>query len=287
MAADDSPAIPGTQTLTNGLSVLRAVAGGARSLKDVRDRVPLPRSTIHRLVSALRVEGFLRDSDEGLTLGPALISLGFAAVAANPLVEIARSVLADLSDITLDTVHLAIEEDDAVLYLAKTPGRRGAEMRSQVGHRMPLTRTGIGKSLLLDSPRRWREQYEAETPVGEAGSVAGADVERFLAAMSSYRELGITLDLEENEPGVRCVAAPVFGPQNTIVAAISVSATTPYMPQERMRELIPVVAAHAHRISTGLGFTGTNEAEQAAPSAERFAELFRIRTSTDHPSSER
>lgn len=277
MVADSGPAITGTQTLVNGLTVLRAVAAGARTLKDLRDQIPLPRSTIHRLVSALRVEGFLRDSETGLSLGPALISLGFAAVAENPLVDVARPILEDLSDVALDTVHLATEEDGSVLYLAKIPGRRGAEMRSQVGHRMPMTRTGIGKSLLLDSPQRWRDQYQQETPVSEDDCVATADVDWFLAAMSAYQDFGVTLDLEENEPGIRCVAAPVHGPQRTVVAAISVSATTPYMTPDRMQQLVPVVLAHAQRLSIGLGCTGTDAgADEVRITTERFARLLRI-----------
>ncbi len=48
--------------------------------------------------------------------------------------------LDELSALTGDTIHLAIREYDDVLYLHKNPGRNGPEMRSRVGHRMPLAR---------------------------------------------------------------------------------------------------------------------------------------------------
>lgn len=74
--------------------------------------------------------------------------------------------------------------------------------------------------------------------------------------MAGYAERDVSFDLEENEPGIRCVAAPVRDATSTIVGAISVSATTPYMPEQRMRGLIPVVRAAAGRISAGLGHAG-------------------------------
>ncbi|MEU7632351.1 IclR family transcriptional regulator C-terminal domain-containing protein [Nocardia sp. NPDC049220] len=49
------------------------------------------------------------------------------------------------------------------------------------------------------------------------------------------------MDVDDNELGIHCVAAPVRDAARAIVGAISVSATTPYMPPECMRGLIPVV----------------------------------------------
>src|SRR5690625_5051304 len=178
----DDRTVAGTQTLVNGINVLRAVASGSRSLATIHEVVDLPRSTVHRLITSLRRQGFLRDSDVGLTLGPDLITLGFAAVAANPLLEVSRSTLKTLSNLVLDTVLLAVEDNGSVLYMAKISGQRGAEMRSQVGQRMPMTRTGIGKALLLDAPQRWREMYKSETPIVESAR-SKVGVEKFLQEM--------------------------------------------------------------------------------------------------------
>lgn len=98
-------------------------------------------------------------------LGPELIELGFQAREELPLVTLAVPYLDELSALTGDTIHLAIREDDDVLYLHKNPGRNGPEMRSRVGHRMPLARTGIGKALLLDdSVEEWQRLYEVSQP---------------------------------------------------------------------------------------------------------------------------
>lgn len=244
---------PGTQTLARGLAVIRAVADGAQGLREIVEATGLGRSSTHRLAQLLVSQDFLRHDNRGYTLGPALIELGFKALHGNPLPLVARPVLEELSATVLDTVHLAVEDGGSVLYLDKLPGSRGAEMRSRIGYRMPLTRAGVGKALLLDAADRWAEQYaadEAQVPAAPRHD----EVDTFLTRMREYAKTGAAMDLEDNEPGIRCVAAPIRDATRTIVGAISVSATTPYMPDERMRGLIPVVRRAAGRISASLGY---------------------------------
>jgi DNA-binding IclR family transcriptional regulator len=257
-ARDEITAAPaGTQTLARGIAVVNAVARGRTRLRDIAEETGVGRSTTHRLLQLLLATGYLRQLDDGAyALGPALIELGYQALQENPVTGVAGPVLRALAERVHDTVHLAIEDRGQVLYLDKIPGTRGAVMRSQVGHRMPLTRTGIGKALLLDSPGRWGEQFLAERPAG-AGHGLDHDVltvEAFVQVMEVSADRGVTFDLEENEPGILCVAAPVRDTSGSIVAAVSVTATRPYMPPERLETLAPVVQEAAARISATLGW---------------------------------
>ncbi|MDV3124092.1 IclR family transcriptional regulator [Mycobacterium sp. 21AC1] len=245
---------PGTQTLARGLAVIRIVADGARDLRTLVERSGLGRSTTHRLVQLLVREEFLRHVDGGYTLGPALIELGFKALHGNPLPVVARPILEELSEQVHDTVHLGVIDGDSVLYLEKLPGSRGAEMRSRVGHRMPLTRTGVGMAMLLDSPERWESLYTADTGRVEVPVTGRRTDVDFCTRMHTYAKMGAAMDLEDNEPGIRCVAAPVRDASKAIVGAISVSATRPYMPAARMRGLVPVVRRAANRISSAMGY---------------------------------
>jgi len=258
--AQTPTAPPGTQTLARGIAVVNAVARGHSRLRDIAEVTGVGRSTTHRLLQLLLTTGYLRQLDDGAyALGPALIELGYQALQENPVTGVAAPVLRALAERVHDTVHLAIEDRGQVLYLDKIPGVRGAVMRSQIGHRMPLTRTGIGKALLLDSPGRWSEQFVAEKP---AGADQGLDrdvltADAFVQVMRVAAERGVAFDLEENEPGILCVAAPVWDTSGSIVAAISVTATRPYMPPERLETLAPIVHDAAARIGAGLGWRPT------------------------------
>lgn len=254
---DAAPA--GTQTLLRGLGVVQAVAQGARDLKEIARRIGTTRSTTHRLVSCLVEERYLRVLPQvGYLLGPRLIELGFQAREEVPLAMLARPYLDELSQLTGDTVHLAVRDGDEVLYLHKNPGRNGPEMRSRVGHRMPLARTGIGKALLLDSPEsEWQRLYLASLPQSAPNplwpSHREQSWEQVRERMLEYVEGGYAFDLEDNEPSIRCVAAPVRDASKHIVAGISIASTVPYMPLEKMAELVPLIKQMAAKLSAELG----------------------------------
>ncbi|MFJ3483735.1 IclR family transcriptional regulator [Pseudomonas sp. NPDC090202] len=249
----------GTQTLLRGLGVVQAVASGARDLKEIARLIGTTRSTTHRLASCLVEERYLRVLPQvGYLLGPKLIELGFQAREEVPLTMLARPYLDELSALTGDTVHLAVRDGDDVLYLHKNPGRNGPEMRSRVGHRMPLARTGIGKALLLDSPEsEWRRLYDISVPEVTRTHLWPAHQEQtweqVRTRMLEYVQGGYAFDLEDNEPSIRCVAAPIRDAGKHIVAGISIASTVPYMPLEKMAELVPVIKETAARLSAELG----------------------------------
>lgn len=248
----------GTQTLLRGLAILEAAAAGVRDLRSFGAALGTTRSTTHRLVSSLVQARYLRQVQGGYLLGPKLIELGTIALEQMPLTAVARPHLQALADYSLDTIHLGVRDGDDVLYIDKIPGQRGLEMRSRVGHRMPLASTGIGKALMLDlAPDVWRKLHEASRR-----ALAGVsfkpdhrpDLDTFLERMTGYAAGGYTFDLEENEASIRCVAAPVRDASGAIVAALSVASTIPYMSLERMDELVPIVQREARAISEELGW---------------------------------
>jgi len=245
---------PGTLTLARGLDILRAVGRGATNLNEVAEAAGIGKSAAQRMVKLLVQRGFLRSTHgTDFSLGPALIELGFHALYQSPVPVIAKPILEELARKYQDTVHLAVEDESQVLYVDKVPGTRGAQMRSRVGQRMPLSRTGIGKALLLDTPDRWESTFDSESPIEQATHQTKTS---FLNRMKSYAAEGIALDLEDNEPGIRCVAAPIRDGSGQIIAAISMSATNPYMPDERMAALKSVMGSTAAQISRKLGYSG-------------------------------
>jgi DNA-binding IclR family transcriptional regulator len=247
------PKVQGSQTLTRGLDMLDKVIDGPVKLADLSERMGLTRSTAHRLANALIDRGFLTHLPrDGYQLGPKLLQLGFLAQSQADVVRIARARIEDLAARTEDTVHLGRLDADLALYLDKIPGRRRIEISSRVGDRQPLTSTGLGKALLIDSSEaEWERLFEAD----QAHGAPKADRELWFERMRAYAQAGHAFDLEENEDLIRCVAAPVRDASGNIVAAISVSSAAQYMDDARMAELSEEVRATAGRISTDLGWS--------------------------------
>jgi DNA-binding IclR family transcriptional regulator len=244
----------GTQTLFRGLAVVEAVAAGVPDLPALSRALGLSRSTTQRLASALVKAGYLRSDGGGYTLGAKLIELGFTAREQVPLAKVARPHLEALSVRTQDTVHLCVPEGAEVLYLDKIPGQRGLEMRSRIGHRMPMALTGVGKALMLDMTEpQWQTLYSTGLAhASNRGTPRSWDDYR--GEMQKYVTQSVALDLAENEVGIHCVAAPIRDAGRSIIAAISVTSAAQYMPEERMRSLAPEVIAVATAISGTLGW---------------------------------
>ena len=264
----DAPALEersgpqGSQTLLRGLDMLDQVIDGPVALAELSARMGLTRSTTHRLANALIDRGFLTfQPREGYQLGPKLLHLGFLAQAQVDLVHTARGHIEALAASTEDTVHLGRLDHERALYLDKIPGRRRVEISSRVGDRHPLTSTGLGKALLLDTPAgQWRRLFETDH---EAGGMP-IDYDVWADRMKGYVESGCAFDLEENEDQIRCVAAPIRDASDKIVAAISVSSAAQYMDDGRMRALREEVLATARAISADLGWQeGTTGAVRA------------------------
>ncbi|WP_408836171.1 IclR family transcriptional regulator [Acidisphaera sp. L21] len=261
----------GTQTLLRGMAVIDAVAEGALTLAAIGVAIGCTRSTTHRLATALIQAGYLRLATSGsggmsYRLGPKLVELGFLARETMPVVQAARPHLDRLAALTQDTVHLGISEGSEVLYLDKIPGQRGLEMRSRIGRRMPMASTGVGKALMLDmTEARWRGLYDVALVHPATPNVAMPGWDEYRVAMQRFAAQGAALDMEENEIGIRCVAAPVRDAGAEIVAAISVASATPYMPEDRMDALVPKIIDAAQSISRDLGWTPRRMRAQEIP----------------------
>jgi DNA-binding IclR family transcriptional regulator len=181
--------VTGVGVLDKAVAVLRAVADGPVTLAELQASAQLPRATAHRLATALEAHGLLRrDGDGRFDLGSELAALGRLASERYPLVEAARPVLAELRAATGESVQLFVRE---------------GEQRRCV--------------LSLQSPHglRWIVPEGALLPV-EVGSAGRA-------LLGERGRQGWVESVEEREPGVASVSAPVLDGRGEIVAAVSVS----------------------------------------------------------------
>ncbi|NYT66280.1 IclR family transcriptional regulator [Alcaligenaceae bacterium] len=240
-----------SQTLLRGLDIIEAVATGVVDIADIAQKTGMTYSTAHRILSVLQQRHYIkRDPNNGYLLGRKVLELGYRAYSQLDLTRLARPILVKLAEETLDTVHLGYVELDTVIYLDKVSSQRAVEVSSRIGASKPLISTGIGKALLLDSSEdEWRKVYDQ-----------GAHLLRepltwlqWRQAMCAYAQADYAYDVGEDEPTIRCVAAPVRDSSNCIVAAISVSSTQEHMGEKRMQALVPVVQAAARQISIELG----------------------------------
>lgn len=235
--------------LERGLYILQSFrpTGQPQTLSAIARRTDLPKSTAHRIVNLLAAQGFLEHTAEGWVLGRAVFELGELVPIKRRLRETALPFMEDLYEATHETVHLAVRDGLDVLYVEKIRGHSGVDLPSRVGGRLPLSSTGVGKTILAFSPTSLTDEVAAR-PLRRLTEHSVFDMTTLRSELAAIRVAGVGYDHEEAALGVSCVAAPVLA-RGEPVAALSVS-----IPADRLgaARLAPAVRTAALALSRTL-----------------------------------
>ncbi|MBB5916124.1 DNA-binding IclR family transcriptional regulator [Nocardia transvalensis] len=205
--------------------VLDAFPGGtALSLAEVAARTGLPRSTTHRVLTGLVELGWLARTGSKFELGLALFELGERVGLKYRLRTAALPFMQDLYAVTGETVHLAVRDGHDAVYVEKIHGHAALPLPSQIGGRLPLTCTAVGKALLGPAERDVRA-HVLDTPLRSYTRNSLTDPARLARELDAVRRTGIAIEREESSLGTCCVASPVLLAGHPI-AALSVSVPT-------------------------------------------------------------
>lgn len=227
------------------------------SLSEISTKLNIPKSSAHGLIATLLNRGYLREGrhDRTYRLGARLFELGSEYVAGTDLITDGQVIVSETARACDETVHLAILEGDEVLYVAKEESTNTIRMVSAVGKRFPAYGTGVGKMLLSAlSPAALNQLYPPEESLEPITPRTITDPTAFRQELTETRQRGYATDFEESTPGLCCVAAPIYGGDGSIVAAISVSVPTVRFTAERQAELRMLIQRSANRLSRILGY---------------------------------
>jgi DNA-binding IclR family transcriptional regulator len=196
--------------------------------------------------------GALERGDRGLRLGFRLFLLGERVPRHRVLRELALPYLEDLHEAARANVHLSILDGPEILFLAKVAGHRVAPARAKVGGRLPAYCTAAGKVLLAFGPPEAVDEVlaaglPARTPHTTVQPTA------FTRELGTVADRGYAVNREETELGLVAVAAPVFCPQKSVIAAVSVTGSAHHFSPER---LAPAVRATTLSLSRALSRCG-------------------------------
>ena len=241
----------GVQSVHRALDVLEAVAGagGRLTIGEIAAAVDVPLPTAHRLLRTLVERGYMRQMDDRrYALGFRLLPLGAAT---RSMVGVgAERVLGQLVEELGETANLAMLDGDRVAYVAQVPGRHAMRMFTEVGRRVDLHCTAVGKALLATFPEGHVAAVldRIELPRHTANTLHTP--EQVQAAVQLARERGYALDEGEQEVGVRCVAVAVpSSGQSTEHLALSVSGPATRMSDEAIAHAVPLLHRAARRLA--------------------------------------
>lgn len=212
-------------------------------------------ATVYRILVTLEGRGLVEfDADEQVWhIGPRAFVIGARFLRRTSLVERARPILRTLMEATGETSNLGVDRGGMVLFLSQVETHENIRAFFPPGTLSSMHASGIGKTLLaqMDEDRflRWLLDHPPERFTEHTLT----DPEGLRTEMTKIRDRGYSIDEQEKNLGMRCVAAPVFDVNREAVAGISISGPISRMAADSIPDLAQIVISAARDLTSAIG----------------------------------
>jgi IclR family acetate operon transcriptional repressor len=227
------------------------------SVGDLHDRLGIPKSTLVRLLQCMAAEGFVEHNAETskYRLGIKLFELGslYEKTRVMNVGALSWPYMQELVEEFELSSNLAIRAGREIVYV-RVAEPRGRQMRMaySVGDRFGLHHTALGKAMMAFMPEEDREALVASLELKALTPKTICTVEGLHDEFTEIRDCGYAVDDEESLPGLRCVAAPIWGADG-VMAALSLSGSTLEVSGETVETIADAVKETTRAISVRLG----------------------------------
>jgi IclR family transcriptional regulator, acetate operon repressor len=220
------------------------------ALTDLASATGIPKSTASRLLSALERRGLIeQDGERGrLRPGPAILRVAERGMLERNVVELARPSLDALAQASGETINLAVPARAGVEHVAQVDSRHFLGTGQWLGRSVDYHCTAVGKVFLAFG----RARLDGLVLRRHAPATI-TDPLRLQSELDRVRRTGIATAIDELEPGLAAMAAPVRGAGGDVVAALSITGPTLRMTPPRIRELQDTLIEEALDLSRRLG----------------------------------
>ena len=251
----------GTTAIDRGAQLLVRVLESEQpvALTELASASGIPKSTASRLVSALERQGLIeQDGERGrLRPGPAILRVAERSMLQRSVVDLAHPSLDALAQASGETINLAVPTRHGVEHVAQVDSRHFLGTGQWLGRQVDYHTTAVGKVFMA-----FGRATLAVPEAGEDGAAPLAPPLRLRSELATVRREDFATAVDELEPGLAAIAAPIRGAGGKVVAALSISGPTMRMTPERITELKPILIEEARSLSRRLG--NPDQGEHAA-----------------------
>lgn len=246
------------EALGRGLQILEAFSeqSPGLSLTEITSTVGLDKSMVFRSVYTLEKLGYLERDPETKRYQPGLkvLRLGFAVLNNLEMTQIAQPYLKALSAECGETTNMTIRDGKEIVYVVRNKTQQIISVNLQLGSRLPVYCTSMGKAQLIDLSRDELRDLLGEGPYPVMGPNTITTLDALVTELDKVHQQGYAINDEEMAVGLRSVAAPVRGATRQLVAAINISVPSARVSRQELEMVLaPMVVDTARRISLALG----------------------------------
>lgn len=250
--------VPMVQSVDRAVAAMEILArDGWVGVTEISRELDIHKSTVFRLLATLERRGVVEQHAETqkYRLGFAVLRFANSVRSSLDLVRAARPTCDRLSRQTDETVNLAVLEERDVVYIHQVNLSSNRVSADWLGSHTPVHCSATGKVLLAHLPDAVVEGF-LRAPLQRYTASTITDPDRLRSELQAVRHAGYAAVTEELEEGLNAVAAPIRGPDDTVVACVSISGPSYRLEVERMPEVAIAAIAAAAEISRRLGFLG-------------------------------
>lgn len=244
------------QSVDRAVSVLEILARrGEAGVTEIAGELGVHKSTAFRLLGVLENRGLAAQArgHGKYHLGAGVLRLAGAAALRLDISQEGVPVCRELADELGETVNTAVPDEDAAVNIMQARGTASVTAQNWLGRRTPLHATSSGKVFLAHMSPALREGHLAR-PLHRFTERTITDASVLRGELEQVTEQGYATTLEELEPGLAAVAAPVRSHDGTVMAAISVSGPVYRLTADRLPRLGSRTAEAAAELSRRMGY---------------------------------
>jgi DNA-binding IclR family transcriptional regulator len=259
MSATNASSGSGPNAIHKAFEILRAFTSEKDEwgVRELTAALGLPRSTVHRMLSALEREGVVeQDPRTGrYLLGFELVALAGSVLRHSDVRRVALPYMTDLATRWHETVDLDVLRGAYIIIIEQIPGRHVLSTGGTFAARLPAHCTSTGKVLLAHAgPNYVEANLPAELTPFTPDTIRTRTA--LLEELEQIRRQGYARAWGEHEGFVRAVAVPVRGRTGEVTAAMSISGPSSRIDESVAAEMIALLKSHSAEISSRLGFVG-------------------------------
>lgn len=224
------------------------------ALSTISDEMGQSPSTVYRVLVTLEGRGLVEfDAEEQLWhIGARAFTIGARFLRRTSLVDRARPVMRRLMEATGETANLGVEKEGQVLFLSQVETHANIRAFFPPGTLSAMHASGIGKALLAQMDE---DRLSRRLDGGLQSFTARTITDRMALQedLARIRGRGYSVDDEERNLGMRCIAAPVFDAAGEALAGISVSGPTSRVTADALDRLSRPVIEAARTLTEAIG----------------------------------
>jgi DNA-binding IclR family transcriptional regulator len=224
------------------------------SVTALSQELDLHKSTISRLLSTLKQEGFVEQNPETgkYRLGLGLVTLAGIVLDRIDVQQIAQPYMTVLAELTQETVNVVVLNGSDCMNIGGAASPRPIQYVGRIGRRTPVYCTAAGKLLLAYlSPEKRQDILPATFTRFTANTIV--DRQTLEQALRSICEQGYAISLEEHREGLSAVAAPICDHTGQVCAALVISGPTYRIGPSEIESFLGPLRQTARDISSQLG----------------------------------